>query len=442
VVAGDSGGLSWCLGIVMWRWVGASTHQKLIDEMIDKIYRRKNSYGSILVKGCAFKEGDAWVNSVTRILPLHKSDNYTASDDLVYRKFLLFEAAISSRDLIGIIDQVPEKGENAVRIGRWDVKVKVDFFADGYVFDSGDEYLDVGWYFEKYQYRSSSANIPSGQLASKDLPFFPDSWTAIKVHTGLDITRHPDLQGIVICLPRYDVRIIEVIVGSEYVKVKVEPKDLAVGDIMGKVYCEHEQEMKNIDLSFAGDVGTAVLGFKPSTLYIALVSQRDNEVLDFRRYVSGWGPQPRDFVIEIPQYELREWIKNGENETVEYKADIGQPEGFTESVTAFANTKGGVLLLGVDDHSNIVGLRKRNYEDSITKVLRSYSEPQVKYDVKRTEIDGKEIIVMRVNEGENKPYVVKDRGVYVRAGGTDRIATRYEMDEMRKETRSPHSSHL
>lgn len=47
-------------------------------------------------------------------------------------------------------------------------------------------------------------------------------------------------------------------------------------------------------------------------------------------------------------------------------------------------------------------------------------------------IEGKPILVIAVPEGKDKPYQVKDRGVFVRSGGTDRIATRYELDEFYK----------
>ena len=45
---------------------------------------------------------------------------------------------------------------------------------------------------------------------------------------------------------------------------------------------------------------------------------------------------------------------------------------------------------------------------------------------------------MRINEGNNKPYNLKDKGVYVRKGSTDRIANRIELDEFysnKKKTR-------
>lgn len=100
---------------------------------------------------------------------------------------------------------------------------------------------------------------------------------------------------------------------------------------------------------------------------------------------------------------------------------------------AFANGVGGIILIGIDDHANIVELSQRNYEDIITNILRSHCEPQVKYQIERRRLNKKDIILLRVEEGKDKPVTVREKGVYVRANATDRVATRYELDEFYRE---------
>ena len=43
---------------------------------------------------------------------------------------------------------------------------------------------------------------------------------------------------------------------------------------------------------------------------------------------------------------------------------------------------------------------------------------------------GKNVIVLTVFEGKDKPYQVKDKGFYLRMQGTNRLMTRYELDEI------------
>ena len=49
--------------------------------------------------------------------------------------------------------------------------------------------------------------------------------------------------------------------------------------------------------------------------------------------------------------ELIELITNGENSGVEFKRDDIRPEQLAKEVAAFANLKGGRVLLGVDNVS-------------------------------------------------------------------------------------------
>jgi predicted HTH transcriptional regulator len=152
------------------------------------------------------------------------------------------------------------------------------------------------------------------------------------------------------------------------------------------------------------------------------------EIIDTRRFYSSW-ELPKGITLDIPEYELIEIIKRGETETVEFKEDVGKPEEFVESAAAFANAKGGLIILGVDDHSNIKGLEKRDYEGIVNNIIRSRCETQVDYEVERRQVEEKELMIIRIHEGKDKPYTIRERGVYIRANATDRIATRFELDK-------------
>ena len=413
-----------------------SLHQERIKEIVRKIEARRDSYGSVLVKSAIVKSDGVWKNSVTKILPLHKSDTYVPKEKLDYRNFALFEDIISLDSLIEIIKKLPEKGSSTITLGDYEVLVEGESLQNGYEYDSGEEYLSVGWFFERYHYRSPSRSHPKEPIVSKNLPLFPDSRTAINERIGIDIARYSDLYGIVICLPKYGAKIEEVNIGSTEIRLKIQPKDIGIENVIGKLYCERGKEKKHIDIEFEEKTGIASVGFKPDSLYVALVSKTDNEILDSRRYYSSWESLPKGVVIDIPEYEIRELIRHGETETVEFKEKIGKPEELAETVVAFANGRGGIILLGVDDHSKVVGLAEVRYEDTITNILRSHCTPQIKCEISRRQLDEKDIIVIRVEEGRDKPYFVRERGPYIRANATDRIATRYEMDEIYRQKQS------
>jgi ATP-dependent DNA helicase RecG len=56
----------------------------------------------------------------------------------------------------------------------------------------------------------------------------------------------------------------------------------------------------------------------------------------------------------MKQKELMALIAGGENEGLEFKSAFG--DTVIEALVAFANTSGGKVLVGVDDHGNIPGI--------------------------------------------------------------------------------------
>lgn len=407
-----------------------SRHQELVEEMLGKIETRKSSYGSVLVKSAILKEENVWHNTVSILVPLHKSDSYVPKPKLDYGDLIFFEELVSLKTLIRIIKALPEKGVTTIALGSHKVQVNGQGFQNGHEYDSGERYLNIGWFFERYRYSEPSKSYRRELIVSRNLPLFPDFRRAVTECLDVDIVRYSDLYGLVICLPRYGAKIEEVNIGSKETRVGIMPRDVGIENILGKLYCERGEETKHADIEFKDNKGTASIGFMPDSMYVALVSKTDNKILDSRRYYSSWGHAPKGVVVDIPQYEIVELVRRGEMETVEFKEDIGKPEEFAETVVAFANGEGGVILIGVDDHAKVVGLGQRDYEDTITNILRSHCDPQVKYDMTQRPLEEKSIIVLRVEEGKDKPYFVKNRGAYIRANATDRIATRYEMDEI------------
>ncbi len=55
--------------------------------------------------------------------------------------------------------------------------------------------------------------------------------------------------------------------------------------------------------------------------------------------------------------ELHALVRQGESQYLEFKAKVNHPEKIIREIIAFANTKGGRLIIGVHDDGNIVGLK-------------------------------------------------------------------------------------
>ncbi len=97
-------------------------------------------------------------------------------------------------------------------------------------------------------------------------------------------------------------------------------------------------------------------------------------------------------------------IKSGESETVEFKKSTGEWKEIIETISAFANTRGGIILVGVDNKGNLpsVSIGKTTVEDLTNKILTNI-EPKFYPEITVETVKDKKIICIKV---EMYPYDV------------------------------------
>ena len=61
----------------------------------------------------------------------------------------------------------------------------------------------------------------------------------------------------------------------------------------------------------------------------------------------------------IRRHELYDLIDSGEGPDVEFKRQFSSPEKIAKEIIAFANTRGGYLLFGVDDDNSATSWARR-----------------------------------------------------------------------------------
>lgn len=127
--------------------------------------------------------------------------------------------------------------------------------------------------------------------------------------------------------------------------------------------------------------------------------------------------------------EIKSIITSGEGYNAEFKVSIpSKIKEITEEVCAFANASGGVVLIGVDDANTIKGITIDNAKRSAIQNSINEISPVIKCDFNMVEVDGKDIAVIEVPSGQNKPYVLSG-AIYVRQGPNSQKLTTVE--EMR-----------
>ena len=130
-------------------------------------------------------------------------------------------------------------------------------------------------------------------------------------------------------------------------------------------------------------------------------------------------------------------IENGESEFVEFKStlrynlhtnkfDKNIEHAALKTIAAFLNSAGGTLLVGVDDHKNLLGLEKDNFKDDDHMLLHLTKMIQERIGIKQTQyvraiIETKESLkILRIDvRPSTSPAYLEHNGeeyLYVRTG--------------------------
>ena len=107
--------------------------------------------------------------------------------------------------------------------------------------------------------------------------------------------------------------------------------------------------------------------------------------------------------------ELLDLVEEGENLTCEFKRKFSTAEKIAREMIAFANTKGGYLIIGVDDDKEIIGVESEKAEaELIYDVAKNFCEPPLNIHIDYVEVKGKEVLIVEIFESDNKPHRIQD----------------------------------
>lgn len=142
--------------------------------------------------------------------------------------------------------------------------------------------------------------------------------------------------------------------------------------------------------------------------------------------------------------EIHHIIKNGESETLEFKTKVNHPEKIIKEIVAFANTKGGRLLIGISDNSEILGLKSAEEElYTLEHAITRFCFPKVRYQHEIIPVSAKRsIIIYTIFESEIKPHYIllnhgnNHRQGYIRLADRSVKASK-EMKEILRRERKP-----
>lgn len=127
-----------------------------------------------------------------------------------------------------------------------------------------------------------------------------------------------------------------------------------------------------------------------------------------------------------------EGIKLDYKQKIDINSEYGKKE-LAKDICAIANSRGGrgYLIVGIEDKSKEITGYEKQYsftEEQIQQIISTRCEPPIPIKVDDIYIDGKEVSVITIYDGQQKPYQIRENGAfYIRRGSTTDVMRKQEL---------------
>jgi len=99
---------------------------------------------------------------------------------------------------------------------------------------------------------------------------------------------------------------------------------------------------------------------------------------------------------------LKKIISQGESETVEFKKSPSESKEIIKTISAFANTKGGRIFVGVSNYGKVLSVEiGKDTIERLTNQITQNTDPKVHPHITVEKIDEKQIIIIKVKESSD-----------------------------------------
>src|SRR3989337_3426706 len=137
--------------------------------------------------------------------------------------------------------------------------------------------------------------------------------------------------------------------------------------------------------------------------------------------------------------DLKKLISNTESETIEFKESTGEWKEIIETISAFSNTKGGKIVIGVSKSYKLPGVDiGKDTIENLTNQISQNTDPKIHPSITIEKIKGKFIIIVEIKESSDHLVLAFGRP-YKRVG---RSTVRMSKDEYERLILEKHKEKL
>jgi len=128
--------------------------------------------------------------------------------------------------------------------------------------------------------------------------------------------------------------------------------------------------------------------------------------------------------------DVQQLLHADESETLEFKQSAGEIREIIETAGAFANGQGGTIVIGVTSTGKVLGVDiGKDTLESLANSIQQQTDPKVFPSMRVAEVEGKKIVILRIEESPIKPVLVQGRG-YKRVGKSYHVLSSSELTRL------------
>lgn len=139
-------------------------------------------------------------------------------------------------------------------------------------------------------------------------------------------------------------------------------------------------------------------------------------------------------------HPIEKLIFEGEHQQQDFKFCITDSRKIAKSLSAFANTDGGKLLIGVKDNGKIAGTKVDEEFHMIEAAAGLYCRPKVAFDSKVWQIKGKNVLEITISPSKKMPhYAQNEKGqwlAYLRKDDENILANKVLLEVWKRKSKT------
>lgn len=136
--------------------------------------------------------------------------------------------------------------------------------------------------------------------------------------------------------------------------------------------------------------------------------------------------------------ELIERISNGEDSYTQFKQEAIKAKDLAKELVAFSNAEGGIIIFGVNDAGDIIGLTSSEIEDIGQLVGNCANEnvrPPIHPLTENITVADKKLVLVSVPKGVNKPYATSSGEYYMKSSSDKKKISQEELRRLFAESK-------